>query len=50
MGKPPTTDQELSARVAALEARADATDAAVASLQEDDGAAHRALPPRSMPA
>ena len=32
MGKPPTTDQELSARVAALEQRADATDAAVATL------------------
>ena len=35
MGKPPTTDQELSARVAALETRADATDAALATMQAD---------------
>lgn len=32
MAKPPTTDQELTARVTALEQRADATDAAIASL------------------
>lgn len=35
MGKPPTTDQELTQRVAALEQRADATDAALEAMDAD---------------